>query len=123
MTEYLYLPFVKLAFKQDIKVKEISDIIVSYWCYSNRKTQEKYVCVRNCWTQHNINITDAFQTDMFFNNLSYKKRSFEALYIVYQQLKRAENNWIRHVQKDLPDDNKEIHDRDHAEVDVTIGNF
>lgn len=60
---------------------------------------------------------------MFFTTYRIKNAVFEALYIVYQQLKRAENNWIRHVQKDLPDDNKEIHDRDHAEVDVTIGNF
>lgn len=59
---------------------------------------------------------------MFFTTYRIKNAVFEALYIVYQQLKRAENNWIRHVQKDLPDDNKEIHDRDHAEVDVTIGN-
>lgn len=118
-----YLPFEKLAFKQDVKVKEISDIIVSYWCYSNNEKQEKYECVRNCWSQQNINITEASQTDMFFTTYRIKNAVFEALYIVYQQLKRAENNWIRHVQKDLPDDNEEIHDRDHAEVDVTIGNF
>ena len=110
---------------------------------------------------------------MFFTTYRIKNAVFEALYIVYQQLKRAENNWIRHVQKDLPKDVmyrfrrlgpqltsdgiitvgqrmnkwienswnktsfalvpsshpfaefivKEIHDRDHAEVDVTIGNF
>lgn len=58
-----------------------------------------------------------------FYNLSYKKRSFWGIVHCLSAIEKGRKNWIRHVQKDLPDDNKEIHDRDHAEVDVTIGNF
>lgn len=104
--EFLYHLFKKWHIKQDVEVKEIPDIIVQHADVTVTERNRKTMSVTKIVDLNRISTLQKLLRLTCFLQLIVEKRTFRGIVhcLSTDELKRAENNWIRHVQKDLPDD-------------------